>query len=450
MTVNNYPETNAKLIWDFLKGKGLNDFACAGVLGNLYAESKLKPNNLQNSAEIRLGLDDETYTAAVDCRAYGNFVDDKAGYGLAQWTSSGRKAGLLNLVKSTGRSIGDINAQLEYLWNELNGAYKTKVLDVLLTADSVRKAAEVFVVKFEVPASVIKGGSSKENTINTRTDYAQDFYDLYTNKSEVDNVGLAIKQCILTKNDCYKENRIIKPAHIVVHSTGANNKSIKRYVQPDDGVLGVNLYKNDWNRSGVNKCVHAFIGEDKNGVVRIYQTLPWTMRPWGCGSGKSGSYNNNAIQFEICEDNLKNAAYFNEVMDKAISLCALLCKTYNIPVTEVVSHHEAYLRGYASNHGDIDHWLKIYGKTMDWFRGCVAAKLTAVAPEKNEPVQTDTSYKVRVTASVLNIRAGAGITYKVVGTIKDKGVYTIVETKGTWGKLKSGAGWISLLYTKRV
>ncbi len=68
------------------------------------------------------------------------------------------------------------------------------------------------------------------------------------------------------------------------------------------------------------------------------------------------------------------------------------------------------------------------------------------APE----VKPEVSYRVKVTASKLNIRAGAGITYKVVGAITDKGVYTIVETKGSWGKLKSGAGWISLLYTKRV
>lgn len=60
------------------------------------------------------------------------------------------------------------------------------------------------------------------------------------------------------------------------------------------------------------------------------------------------------------------------------------------------------------------------------------------------------AYKVRVTADVLNIRAGAGLNYHVVGTIKDKGVYTIVAQNGNWGLLKSGAGWISLSYAKKV
>lgn len=65
------------------------------------------------------------------------------------------------------------------------------------------------------------------------------------------------------------------------------------------------------------------------------------------------------------------------------------------------------------------------------------------------------SYRVKVTASVLNIREGAGTNYATVGSIKDKGVYTIVaESNGQgaskWGKLKSGAGWISLDYCSKV
>lgn len=63
---------------------------------------------------------------------------------------------------------------------------------------------------------------------------------------------------------------------------------------------------------------------------------------------------------------------------------------------------------------------------------------------------TFSAYKVRVTADVLNIRAGAGLNYKVVGTIKDKGIYTIVAQNGNWGLLKSGAGWISLSYAEKV
>lgn len=61
-----------------------------------------------------------------------------------------------------------------------------------------------------------------------------------------------------------------------------------------------------------------------------------------------------------------------------------------------------------------------------------------------------TAYKVKVTTSALNIRSGAGTNNKVVGIIRDRGVYTIVDEKSGWGKLKSGAGWISLKYCKKI
>lgn len=78
-------------------------------------------------------------------------------------------------------------------------------------------------------------------------------------------------------------------------------------------------------------------------------------------------------------------------------------------------------------------------------------KPTNTIPENQNAVNNDASFfKVKVTCNCLNIRKGPGTTYKSVGQITDKGVYTIVETQGKWGKLKSGKGWIYLSYTKRV
>lgn len=103
---------NAKKIWCFLKEKGLNDYACSGLMGNLYAESGLNPKNLQNTYEKKLGMTDEEYTAAVDSGSYSNFVKDSAGYGLAQWTYWSRKDALLASCKASGASVGDMDAQL--------------------------------------------------------------------------------------------------------------------------------------------------------------------------------------------------------------------------------------------------------------------------------------------------------------------------------------------------
>lgn len=60
------------------------------------------------------------------------------------------------------------------------------------------------------------------------------------------------------------------------------------------------------------------------------------------------------------------------------------------------------------------------------------------------------SYKVRVTADALNYRSGPGVQHRINGTIRDRGIYTIVEERNGWGRLKSGAGWINLSYTSRV
>lgn len=59
-------------------------------------------------------------------------------------------------------------------------------------------------------------------------------------------------------------------------------------------------------------------------------------------------------------------------------------------------------------------------------------------------------FKVKVTANALNVRSGPGTKYEIKTVIRDKGIYTITETSGSWGKLKSGAGWISLNYCRRM
>lgn len=257
-----------------------------------------------------------------------------------------------------------------------------------------------------------------------------------------------------TKNECFKAARTMTPQGIVVHSTGANNKNLRRYVYAPDE-LGRNLYGNHWNRKGVMKMVHAFIGLDKDGSVRVVNTLPYNYCAWGVGRGSRGSYNYAPayIQFEICEDNLKDEAYFNRAFKLAIEYCAYLCKTYNLSVDNVVSHKEANIRGYASNHADCDHWLARFGKTMEWFREEVK-KLVEEKPETETETEVFEPYRVRVSISNLFIRKGAGTNYGRKGFIK-KGVYTIVEEadgKGatTWGKLKSGAGWISLDYVQKL
>lgn len=215
---------------------------------------------------------------------------------------------------------------------------------------------------------------------------------------------MEITQFFLTENPCYKAGRKIIPSGIVVHSTGANNAYIKRYVNPDDGVLGRNQYNNHWNRAlkSGNKCVHAFIGKVADGTVRIYQTLPWNMRCWGVGSGKKGSHNNTHIQFEICEDGLNDEAYYKAAFDLAKELCAYLCKEFDIDPANVIGHYESAAAGYGSNHGDPRHWQKKFGDSMDDFRNDVRSMLggadstpdvAVTAPVDKSPQKAETAQK---------------------------------------------------------
>jgi len=185
----------------------------------------------------------------------------------------------------------------------------------------------------------------------------------------------------------------------MVHSTGANNPNLRRYVGPDDGHLGHNPNNNHWNNfhpegramgphawrnngsgrctvcNGRQVCVHAFIGKLANGSIATYQTLPWDMRGWHSG----GSANDSHIGFEICEDGLTDRAYFDLVYKEAVELCVHLCRMFKLnPLADgvLIDHAEGRRRGVASNHADVGHWFPRHGKSMGTFRADVHRLLT--------------------------------------------------------------------------
>lgn len=325
-------------------------------------------------------------------------------------------------------------------------------------------------------------------------------------------------KCMLTANDCYKAGRTITPKGVMVHSTGANNPLVARYVQPVEGQsneaqlkaeIGGNRNANDWNNPGLDVCTHAFVGKLADGGVGTVQTLPWNHRGWHAGTGTSGgSANNTHIAFEICEDDLTDEGYFRKVYQEAVELTAMLCKTYNLnPLADgvVICHSEGYQRGVASNHADVMHWFPKFGKSMDTFRADVSKAMTPAQVKPQPPVSGKTytvvkgdtlseiaqkygttvdtlaqlngikdpnlivvgqvlklpgsttgftPYTVKVTVTELRIRSGPGTDTEAQGFI-EPGVYTIVEEADgpgakRWGKLKSGAGWISLDYAEKV
>ncbi len=202
-------------------------------------------------------------------------------------------------------------------------------------------------------------------------------------------------QCFMTQSTCYKGTGKMAVKGVLWHSTGANNPTLKRYVQPDDNaknrdeliaLIGKNSYGNDWNHIIRQAGLNCWIGKLADGTVTTVQTMPWDYRPWGCGSGGKGSCNSGWIQFEICEDGLTDPAYFKKVYDEACEITAYLCKMFGIDpngtvtvngvkVPTILCHADSYKLGLGSNHGDVNHWFPKHGKSMATARADVAALL---------------------------------------------------------------------------
>lgn len=168
---------NEKSIWDYLLKKLGNSYGTAALMGNLYVESKLNPKDLQGSYSRKFGMSDEEYTAAVDSGEYAGdtFIHDGAGYGLAQWTYWSRKEALYRFAKEHGKSIGDLQMQLDYLWDELQ-KYKT-VLEALKNATDIRVASDVVVKRYEKPLN------QTETLLQNRANYGKKFYDQFADVS---------------------------------------------------------------------------------------------------------------------------------------------------------------------------------------------------------------------------------------------------------------------------
>ncbi len=381
---------NEVLIWNFFKSNNFSDYGIASIMGNLYAESGLNPLNLQNYFNSQLNYSDKDYTFAVDNNIYTNFVYDCAGYGLAQWTFWSKKQELLNYAKKNNSSIGDLNLQLSFLLQDLKNNY-TNLYNQLKIIKDIELGSNLFLIEYERPAD--QSNSAKEKRIS----YAKDFFNKY---------GMGVKnmkysdsnpplQCIMTNSTCYKGTGKMQVKGILWHSTGANNPTLKRYVQPSSNdknytqlmnMLGKNQYNNDWNHIYLQAGVNAFIGKLNNGTVTTVQTLPWDYRPWGCGSGPKGSCNNGWIQFEICEDGLNDANYFNLIYREACELTAFLCKKYNIDpkgtvivngvkVPTILCHKDSNTLGFGTAHADVLHWFPKFGKNMTTVRNDVQAIL---------------------------------------------------------------------------
>ena len=291
--------TNEKRIWDYFTGKGLSPAGAAGLMGNLYAESGLNPQNLQNTYEKKLGYTDAAYTAAVDSGKYQNFVHDSAGYGLAQWTYWSRKQNLLAFARAAGKSIGDLDMQLDFLFEELSTGYKS-VLSTLKTATAVRTASDSVLLNFERPAN--QGEAVKIK----RAGYGQTYYDKYAAPA---NGGNSMSNSSLVNYTKLSPNHSGKRTHAIDRITP----------HCVVGQCSVETLGNVFAPTSRQASCNYGIGVDG----RVLLCVDEGNRSW-CTS--SNANDQRAVTIECASDTTAPYAFKDVVYQKLITLCVDICK----------------------------------------------------------------------------------------------------------------------------
>lgn len=467
--------SNEEKIFNFLKSKGLNDYGTSGLMGNIFAESGLKPNNLQDTGNRKLGMSDDEFTAAVDSGVYTKeqFIYSEIGYGLAQWTWHTRLKALYEYVKSKGASIGDLETQLEYLYKELSESYPS-VLNTLKTATSVLEASNAVLLKFECPAD------QSVSMQNKRASYGQSYYNKYAKKGS--NATMAVKtyqensKVQLSKNfnsyefrcglgrpcscstiliddklveylqkirdhfgksvtitsayRCPSYNKSIGSGTGSYHTKGMAADIVVSGVAPREvakyaesmGILGIGLYES----AADGHFVHIDTRTTKAfwyGQAQAYRST----------FGGSTSTNNNSSASSSTSSGYKTlssgsrGSAVEELQKKLNSL------------------------GYSCGIADGDYGAKTANAVREFQRknglsvdGIAGPKTLAAIDKK---IKSSGSY-IKVTASLLNVRAGTGTNYKIVTTVKKDSTHKLLEEKNGWGRISSG--WIKSDYYKKI
>ena len=137
---------------------GMTPAGAAGCTASILAESAGRSNNVED----RSGIADEVYTAGVDNGTYGNFVNDRYGYGYCQWTLPSRKKALYDYLKGYGKSIADSDGQFQFMAREMRASY-TYVWSTLTHTADPYEAGYVMCKFYEIPADTERQAQYRGN-----------------------------------------------------------------------------------------------------------------------------------------------------------------------------------------------------------------------------------------------------------------------------------------------
>jgi LysM repeat protein len=473
-------KNNEEKIWNYLKSKGFNDYSCAGVMGNIFAESALKPNNLQDTYERSLGMTDDEYVRAIDNGSYTKeqFVKDCGGFGLGQWTWHTRKAALYEYAKSNNKSISDLEMQLNFLIKELNESYKS-VLNTLKSATSVKQASDVFMVKYESPAD------QSESAKNKRASYGQKYYDKYATSNTVNNIK---NNNVNEANTMAFKMRTTKPEagnkYYITKARGGYSNAIQgKPIDSNCDVLSncVGYAYGRFNEiGGYGYCkylspVNAEKFMQYKGSLKTGQTPEvGACMVWRKGATLDGSDGAGHVaivekvvsptQVITSESAYGGKAFYTQTRNKGTGNWGMggtytfLGFIYNPAVTSVKPSTSNNAGTSATSSGEIVYTVKSgdnlstiaakYGttyQTLAKYNNISNPNIISVGQKIKIPSKT---IKVKITASLLNVRAGAGTNYKVLVTVKKGSTYELLEEKNGWGRISKG--WISSTYYKKL
>lgn len=469
-----------KQVWDFLKAAGFNDYATAGIMGNINAESGMRSNNLQDTYAREFGISDAQYTAAVDSGEYTNFINDSAGYGLCQWTYHTRKKKLYDLAKAKNKSISDIDVQLELLLKELKGM--TGLYNTLKNATSVRQASDAFMIQFENPYD--KSDKRKEE----RASFGMVYYNKYSKQGgntvmgvktyqENDRVQLSehfnsyefrcglgrpcacttiliddklvefleqIRQhfgqpiTITSAYRCENYNRSIGGATGSRHSKGQAADIVVKGVSPREvakyaesiGVLGIGLYETAsdgyFTHIDTRDYKSFWYGQSQAKRTTFGGSKPITTVP--TPSKPVVQENPTQLAFGAIGEATKQ---LQEDLNSLGFDCGDADGIYGTKTKEQVIEFQ-----------------RKYGLEDDGVAGPLTlAKIKAV---KNTSTNTNTiTTKVKVTAALLNIRSGPSIKHQIIGRLPRNAIVEIKDKVGNWAILTTG-GYICSDYIQEV
>lgn len=474
--------TNSEKIFWYFNALGMPIYGICGLIANLDCESGLNPKNLEDVYERKSGHTDDSYVKAVDNGTYQNFIRDSYGFGLAQWTWWTRKQNLYTFAKSKGASIGDLEMQLDFLKKELQESYPS-VWKTLMNAKSVYEASNAVLLRFECPAD------QSVSVQNYRASVGQKYYERFRNlTTRAVNNGESVVMGYYTiakgstkklsnsfssnEFDCHgsgccsqtKINETLvkylqairdhfgKPITITsayrcpVHNANVGGATGSRHCAGDAadivvkdvtprtvaqyaesiGILGIGLYES--SKDGY--FVHIDTRNYKSFWYGQAQQPRTTFG--GTSANNSNTSNINADGSILCRGD-KGAAV-KALQEKLIKL-GYSCGKYGADGDFGVGTESA-VRKFQS-----DHSLGVDG---------MVGYQTMSAINKAIDSLTVNSKNVKVTANLLNVRAGAGTNYQIVSTVRKDTILELIDEKDGWGKISKPEGWICLDYCERT